>query len=156
MVWVTRDKDGKEAIYTYDGQWKSDMKNGKGKYTIHKRNMVLEEYEGEWVDDRRHGVGMCRYGGPPKSRHAGHGEIEVGHYEKGLRVGKGVRWSADRSQAWELEAGRAVKDIEPAEAVAFAESLGIADPTAAPAEAPAAEETGGEELAVTKGFDDAP
>ena len=59
------------------------------------------------------------------SRRGGHGEIEVGTYSQGMRVGKGARWSADRSVAWELQSGRAVKEIDLAEAAAFAESLGI-------------------------------
>ena len=150
----------------YEGQFVDGKKNGKGKLTIVKRNAILEYYEGEFKDDRRHGVGLCKYGVPPKPKghkyaeFDGHGEMEVGTYNEGHRVGKGVRWSADRSVAWLLQDGKAVRsadgqiagEIDPAEAVAFAESLGIADPTAE-----AGAETGGgdDDLQQTKQFDEA-
>ena len=135
----------------YEGQWAMGRKQGRGKYTIHKRNAILEEYEGEFKEDRRDGKGMCCYGGPvrtgPTKLWDGRGELEMGTYQEGYRVGEGVRWSADRSQVWQLQAGRAVKEIELTEAEAFAEALGFP----APVQAEEAE-TGNAQLHQTKTF----
>ena len=139
----------------YEGQWEKGKKHGRGKYTVRKRNAILEEYDGEWKENRRHGTGMCSYGGPIKF---GRGELEMGTYSEGMRVGEGVRWSQDRSEAFKLEAGRALKDnkgnymppIDLAEAAAFAEKLGFPDPAAVKEET----ETGdAAQLQQTKQFD---
>ena len=155
----------------YDGQWERGRKEGRGKLTISKKNAILEEYDGEWKADRRHGKGMCSYGGPINSNRKvagvkadlligiGKGDLEVGTYSEGYRVGEGVRWSKDRTQAWKLQAGRELKDakgnylppIELAEAAAFAEKMGFPDPAAAKEEE--AETGDAQQLQQTKGFD---
>ena len=137
----------------YDGQWERGRKEGRGKLTISKKNAILEEYDGEWKADRRHGKGMCSYGGPVRNDKVrklwdGRGELEMGTYSEGYRVGEGVRWSADRLTQWKLMDGRAVKEIELSEAEAFAEALGFPAPPQ-----PEPEETGNAQLNNTKGFD---
>ena len=140
------------GVNVYEGQWERGMKHGRGKYTIHKKNAVLEEYDGQWKGNRRHGKGVCSYGGPIKPAALflmdRHGELEMGTYEGGYRAGEGVRWSADRSQVWQLQAGRALKEIELAEAEAFAESLGFSAPSQAEDT-----ETGNAQLQQTKTLD---
>ena len=158
-------------INVYEGEWEEGKKHGRGKYTIVKRNAVLEQYDGEWKENRRHGKGMCSYGGPINSNRKvagvkadlligiGKGDLEVGTYSEGYRVGEGVRWSKDRTQAWKLQAGRELKDakgnylppIELAEAAAFAEKMGFPDPAAAKEEE--AETGDAQQLQQTKGFD---
>lgn len=43
----------------YEGEWLSDQKHGRGKYSHALANDI---YEGEWVNDRKHGKGTYKFG----------------------------------------------------------------------------------------------
>ena len=51
--------------------------------------------------------------------------MEVGRYEADADVGQGVRWSADRATAWELQDGEEVRSIPLDEAATIAERIGL-------------------------------
>jgi hypothetical protein len=40
----------------YDGEFKADMKHGKGKY----QSPHGEVYDGDYVDDKKHGYGLYK------------------------------------------------------------------------------------------------
>ena len=54
--------------------------------------------------------------------------MEVGCYEADADVGQGVKWSADRTEAWELQAGEEVRGIPLDEAAQIAERIGLPPP----------------------------
>ena len=54
--------------------------------------------------------------------------MEVGCYEAGADVGQGVKWSADRAEAWELQDGEDVRLIPLDEAAQIAERIGLPPP----------------------------
>ena len=103
---------------TYDGQWKENMKHGKGKLTL--KNAW---YDGEWKKNTKHGwgvyqvtettpFGILRYEGEwdhdartGKGIATGvDGHVELCRYDNGLRVGEGVRlMNAEALSRWDNE-----------------------------------------------------
>ena len=86
----------------YEGQWLAGKQHGQGKYTFAYTYDVGSSYDGEWVEGKKHGTGTYTYA---------NGEVEVGCYEADTDVGQGVKWSADRAEAWELQDGEEVCSI---------------------------------------------
>ena len=76
-------------------------------------------YEGEHQRGLRHGKGKYTYET---------GGVEIGCYEAGADVGQGVRWSADRAQAWELQDGKRGRSISQEEAAQIAARIGLPVP----------------------------
>ena len=91
------------------------QEHGKGTYT----NADGSSYEGEYAEGKKHGKGTYTYAS---------GAVEVGCYEAGADVGQGVKWSADRTEAWELQAGKKVRGIPLDEAAQIAERIGLPPP----------------------------
>ena len=56
------------------------------------------------------------------------GEAEISRFETGQPVGQGVRWSADRAQAWELKDGTPGRSISLEEAAHIAARIGLPVP----------------------------
>ena len=76
-------------------------------------------YEGEYAEDEQHGKGTYTYAS---------GAVEVGCFEAGADVGQGVRWSADRATAWEVQAGKVGRTIPLDEAATIAKRIGLPPP----------------------------
>lgn len=101
----------------YDGQWKANKRDGKGTTRYASGNV----YIGMWKSGKRHGFGVFHIeksgdiyrgnwsggikSGPGVYEYAD-GEIDVSFYSNDIRVGDGVRWSADRSHASRLLDGK--------------------------------------------------
>ena len=100
---------------SYEGEWAEGKKHGKGTYTY----AIGDVYEGEYAEGKKHGKGTYTYAS---------GEVEVGCYEADADVGQGVKWSADRTEAWELQAGEVVRGIPLDEAAKIAERIGLPPP----------------------------
>ena len=99
----------------YVGEFSKGKQHGKGKITYSSG----DSYDGEHSDSKKHGIGTYTYA---------NGTVEVGRFEAGTTVGQGVRWSADRKEAAELQAGKAVRGIPLDEAAMIAESWGLPPP----------------------------
>ena len=118
--WAEGKKHGK-GMYTYadgasyEGEYAEDKKHGKGTETY----ASGDSYEGEWADDKKHGKGTYTFP---------NGEVDVVRFEAGAPVGQAVRWSADRTEAWELQAGEEVRGIPLDEAAKIAERIGLPPP----------------------------
>ena len=54
--------------------------------------------------------------------------MEIGCYEADADVGQGVKWSADRAQAWELQDGQLGRSISLEEAAQIAARIGLPVP----------------------------
>ena len=65
----------KDGSY-YIGQWKNNLRNGKGIYYHSNGNII---YEGDYVNDKREGNGKLAME---------HGEYYIGQFKNGLRNGK--------------------------------------------------------------------
>ena len=89
--------------------------HGKGRYAYADGS----GYEGEWQRGLKHGKGKYTYAS---------GAVEIGCYEADADVGQGVKWSADRAQAWELQDGKPGSSISLDEAAAIAGRIGLAVP----------------------------
>ena len=83
------------------------------------RHATGSSYEGEYAEDKMHGKGTYTYA---------NGELDVIRCEANARVGQGVRWSADRTEAWKLQAGKPVRGIPLDEAAKIAERIGLPPP----------------------------
>ena len=100
----------------YEGEWQKDKKHGRGKMTYADGS----SYDGEYADGKKHGTGTYTYAS---------GEVKVGRYEAGADVGQGVRWSADRATAWEVQDGKKRgRSIPLDEAATIAERIGLPPP----------------------------
>jgi hypothetical protein len=66
----------------YEGEWKDDKRSGRGKYT--KANGKI--YEGEWKDDKRNGRGKLTYAS---------GEVYEGEFKDGDFNGQGAKTYPD-------------------------------------------------------------
>lgn len=123
----------------YTGEYKNGKRTGEGKFYFNNGDL----YVGAWVDGVMHGDGRyyyssgqrfegcflngCRHGkGKLQSLD---GSIDIGIYEKDVPRGVGIRWSADRTQAWRLLDGAVKENISIPEAVAL--NYDIEDATAA-------------------------
>ena len=100
---------------SYDGEWADGKKHGRGKFTFADGDV----YDGEFADHEQHGIGTYTYA---------NGNVEVGCYEAGADVGQGVKWSADRAEAWEMQAGEQGRSIPLDEAAKIAERIGLPVP----------------------------
>jgi hypothetical protein len=100
---------------SYEGEYAEGKPHGKGTYTYASGG----SYEGEWAEGKKHGKGTYTYAD---------GAVEVGCYEADADVGQGVKWSADRTEAWELQAGEEVRGIPLDEAAQIAERIGLPPP----------------------------
>ena len=123
----------------YEGQFWEGKAAGKGRYAY----ATGEVYEGEFEADLRHGsgttvnadgtvvLGQFKQGqldGPVTVRYAD-GSAYVGRCDAGANVGPGVKWSADRQQAWEMLDGfTEVRSISPEETAQIAARIGVAVP----------------------------
>ena len=65
---------------------------------------------------------------PLLTGHYASGEVEVGRYKGGARVGEGARWSADRTTAWRLRDGKRGESISLEEAKQIADKVGLPVP----------------------------
>ena len=122
----------------YEGQWLAGKRHGQGKYT----DATGDVYEGEYMKDEKQGQGKFSFatGGSYEGKYAegkkhgigtytmADGRVEVGCFEAGLPVGQGVRWSADRATAWEMQAGKPGRSIPLFEAAKSAERIGLPAP----------------------------
>jgi len=103
----------------YDGQWKNNKRDGKGITRYASGNV----YIGMWKGGKRHGFGVFHIeksgdiyrgnwsggikSGPGVYEYAD-GELDVSFYSNDIRVGDGVRWTADRSRASRLFDGKLI------------------------------------------------
>ena len=74
---------------------------------------------GEYAEGEMHGKGTYTF---PD------GAVDVVRFEADAPVGQAVRWSADRTEAWELQAGEEVRGIPLDEAAQIAERIGLPPP----------------------------
>ena len=103
---------------TYEGEWVQGKRHGAGRLV----QADGGSYVGEWREDMKHGKGKdvfasgwdvasqeCQYKkgkihGPIAVTYAD-GKAYIGRCDEDENVGLGVKWSADRTQAWEMEGG---------------------------------------------------
>jgi hypothetical protein len=90
----------------YNGAWVDGVMQGHGRYYY----ASGQRFEGSFVRGKRHGKGKLQYTD---------GAMDVSVYQQDVRVGRGVRWSPDRSKAWCMEKGIMKKKISAAEAVSI-------------------------------------
>jgi len=96
----------------YEGDYNSGKRHGKGLLVF----VSGDRYEGEFHDDEMHGKGTY---------YCNDQRVELGCYVKGQDRGPGVRWSADRRQAWRLQDGENSGRISLEEANKLALELGF-------------------------------
>jgi len=113
----------------YTGQYKKGKRTGEGRfyfangdlYTGHWENGVMQgfgryyyssgqRFEGDFEQGLRRGKGKLQ---------RVDGTLDIGVYFNDVRIGVGVRWSADRTSAWKLQGGQVKKKITIPEAVAL-------------------------------------
>ena len=99
----------------YEGEFQKGLYHGHGKMT----HAAGASYDGEYENDEQHGIGTYIYAS---------GAVDVSCYKAGADVGQGVRWSADRVEAWELRAGEEVRSVLLDEAAKIAERIGLPPP----------------------------
>lgn len=101
LEWLNNKRDGKgtnkyASGNVYIGAWKAGKRHGFGVFHIKKTGDV---YRGNWENGFKSGPGVYEYAD---------GEIDVSFYSEDVRVGEGVRWSANRHQASRLVNGQLV------------------------------------------------
>lgn len=96
----------------YDGQWHRGRRHGHGVMYIE----AGDTYIGSWKNGLKHGAGTY---------HWADGEVDVSWYQDDVRVGEGVRWSANRLKAFRLLRGRKKEELALDEAFKTAETLGL-------------------------------
>ena len=116
------DADGQcdgEGLFTdvtgvqYRGQFRGGLKHGKGKMAFSDGSTTVCP----WQEGMPHGPVTVNYAD---------GKAYVGRCEAGANVGQGVKWSADRAQAWEMENGfTEVRSISLEEAAQIAARIGL-------------------------------
>lgn len=77
----------------YVGEWKADVMSGFGRYYYNHG----QSFEGFFKDGIRHGKGKYQLTD---------GRVDIYRYVNDVRVGEGVRWSANRKKAWRLADGK--------------------------------------------------
>ena len=151
--WVAGEKHGRGKFTiaggdSYEGEWAEGKWHGKGTYTF-ADGTEFKVYQGEFLHGKRHGRGKITYtngnshdGEYAEDKEHGHGtftfadgKVQIGYYEPGepyvghgVHVGQGVRWSADRREAWEVQDGKEVRGIPLDEAAKMAERIGLPPP----------------------------
>lgn len=90
------EKYGNTTTETYEGQWKAGLRHGQGSYYLHwdKGTLPTEQYDGEWVEDKKEGRGTCSYAHPYPSSPK---EYYKGEWKGGKRCGHGTWESPDGS-----------------------------------------------------------
>ena len=110
---------GKEVLTDgsiYEGEYQRDQKHGKGRYAYANGNI----YEGEFQRGQQHGKAKYTFAD---------GTVDLFCFKAKRPVGQGVRWSADRAQAWELQDGEfVVQEISLEEAAQIAARVGLTMP----------------------------
>ena len=101
----------------YEGEFQKGAYHGRGKMTFAGGNV----YDGEWADGEQHGIGKETLADGPY-------RFLVSCYEAGAKVGQGVLWNADRTEAYEMQAGQPVRGIPLDEAAKIAEGIGLSPP----------------------------
>lgn len=113
----------------YTGQYRNGKRTGEGRFYFSNGDM----YTGNFSSGVMEGFGRYYYASGQRFEgnfSRGHrrgkgklqrtdGSLDVGVYDKDVRTGPGVRWSADRTQAWSMLDGLVKKKISVAEAVAM-------------------------------------
>jgi len=130
--WVEGKKEGKgkQILYSgnsYDGEWKADKRHGWGLFTVAKPTTAgVVVYEGEWVHDLFTGKGTAK---------GVDGALEINRYQDGKRIGEGVRWldpnrvkPGESTGPFRLTDGKEGEEIDPAEAEAIAQAIGVPVP----------------------------
>ena len=134
----------------YEGGWVEDERHGHGKYSAsigdvyegeyvagkyHGRGKMTfadgSSYEGGFADGKKHGVGTytTAYGSTARARtRTPAARWRSAATRRVPTVGQGVKWSADRTEAWELQAGKKVRGIPLDEAAQIAERIGLPPP----------------------------
>ena len=126
------------GLVKYDGKWVGDVRCGEGTCKL----PGGELYTGQWSAGGRWGDGTCVY--TDGSRYIGQwrggqrhgkgkytfasGNVQIDCYEADRPVGQGVKWSADRAQAWELQDGKPGRSISQEEAAQIAARIGLPVP----------------------------
>ena len=77
----------------YVGEWKGDAMSGFGRYYYSNG----QSFEGFFVDGKRNGKGKYQLTD---------GRVDIYRYVNNVRVGDGVRWSANRKRTWRLKDGK--------------------------------------------------
>lgn len=121
----------------YDGKWKHNKQHGYGKF-IHRGGNIFngqwrqgkregngilkhtngDEFAGEYVDDRKDGLGVYR---------RKNGELDIGIYSDYVHT-EGVRFSSDRTKAWELKSDAPCKVTSIRNAETFRENAMLVSP----------------------------
>lgn len=113
----------------YTGQYVNGKRTGEGRFYFSNGDMYVggfdegvihgfgryyyasgQRFEGDFVQGKRRGKGKLQ---------RTDGSLDIGVYKNDVRFGIGVRWSADRTQAWKLVDGIVKKKIPIPEAVAL-------------------------------------
>jgi len=99
----------------YEGEFVAGLYHGRGKMTYATGN----SYEGEFAEGNKHGKGTFTWAD---------GAVVVVRFEADAPVGQGVKWSADRTEAWEVQDGKQVRGIPLDEAAQIAARIGLPPP----------------------------
>jgi len=121
----------------YTGQYNKGKRSGQGRCYFANGDM----YNGGWLDDLIHGFGRYYYSNGQSfegsfrlgKRHGRgkyqltDGRLDVYKYQDDIRVGEGVRWSANRKKAWRLVDGKQKSKVSLQEAIEIAKRCGEQD-----------------------------
>ena len=86
---------------SYVGEWREDMKHGKGK-DVFASGWDVASQECQYKKGKMHGPIAVTYAD---------GKAYIGRCDEDENVGLGVKWSADRAQAWEVQDGQPGRSI---------------------------------------------
>lgn len=116
-TWRRGKRHGRGDLFYADGSWfrgsyKEDILHGYGSYV----SASGDRFEGGYEQGQRHGLAKCLYAD---------GRAEISAVSSGALVGPGVRWSADRRRAWELQDGHTSGELKLSRAAELAKELGF-------------------------------
>jgi hypothetical protein len=109
--YVHGQRSGEGSFYfqngdVFKGQFEKGVMHGFGRYYY----ASGQRFEGCFWNGKRHGKGKLQ---------RVDGSLDICVYKEDARVGVGVRWSADRENAWELYNGKTKRKITLPEAIAL-------------------------------------
>jgi hypothetical protein len=109
--YVHGQRSGEGSFYfqnkdVFTGQFEKGVMHGFGRYYY----ASGQRFEGCFWNGRRHGKGKLQ---------RVDGSLDICVYKEDARIGVGVRWSADRKNAWELCSGKTQRKITLPEAIAL-------------------------------------